>query len=116
MTTCTTRAQASAAITVIAPWPVTTLCHDTINGVRIHRPKIHESAFARIHRGQVAYGPVGILLAYDLVLRDGTIVPGPCEAETNAHGETRIVPTQTEGEPASKTCKMAIEHSCAPHE
>jgi uncharacterized protein (DUF2235 family) len=74
-----------------SPRPVTTLSHDTLNDVMIDRPKIHESAFARVHRGQVAYAPIGIPLVYDLVLRDGTIVPGPCKAEAN--GEVKIVPT-----------------------
>jgi len=85
-----------------SPRPVTTLGHDTLNGVTIDRPKVHESAFARIHRGQVAYGPIGIPLAYDLVLRDGTIVPGPCDAVADAHGEARIVATQSDGEGASR--------------
>ena len=112
-----------------SPRPVTTLCHDTINGVTIDRPKIHESAFERIRGGHVAYGPIGIPLVYDLVLRDGTIVPGPCEevtangqvnilatavtdvngevkivatAETDANGEMKIVPTTKPREPESR--------------
>ena len=52
-----------------SPRPVTTLSHDTLNDVTIDRPKVHESAFARIYRGQVAYAPIGIPLVYDLVLR-----------------------------------------------
>jgi hypothetical protein len=85
-----------------SPRPVTTLGHDTLNGVTIDRPKVHESAFARIHRGHVAYGPIGIPLVYDLVLRDGTIVPGPCEAVKDADGETKIVATKSAGERTSR--------------
>ena len=77
------------------PRPVTTLGHDTLNGVTIDPPKVHESAFARIRGGRVAYGPIGIPLVYDLVLRDGSIVPGPCEAVQDANGETKS------GEPPS---------------
>ena len=77
------------------PRPVTTLGLDTLNGVTIDRPKIHESVFARIHCGRVAYAPIGIPLVYDLVLRDGTIVPGPCEAVKNTNGQTEVVATNS---------------------
>src|SRR5262245_21763410 len=82
------------------PRPVTTLCDDKLNGVKIDRPKVHESAFARIHHGRVAYGPIGIPLVYDLVLRNGTTVPVPCEKDAN--GETRIVAAKTRGKPTSQ--------------
>jgi hypothetical protein len=85
-----------------SPRPVTTLGHDTLNGVRIDRPKVHESAFARIRHGLVAYSPIGIPLVYDLVLRDGTIIPGPCEAVNDANAETKIVSTKTHGKPKSR--------------
>jgi hypothetical protein len=85
-----------------APRPVTTLSHDTLNGVTIDRPKVHESAFARIRRGLVAYGPIGIPLVYDLVLRNGTIIPGPYEAVKDADGETKVVTTKTRGKPTSQ--------------
>jgi hypothetical protein len=85
-----------------SPRPVTTLSHDTLNDVTIERPKVHESAFARIHRGQVAYAPIGVPLVYDLVLRDGTIIPGPCDAVKDASGETRIFNTEFAGEPTSR--------------
>jgi Uncharacterized alpha/beta hydrolase domain (DUF2235) len=82
-----------------SPRPVTTLGYDTLNGVTIDRPKVHVSAFARIFRGQVAYGPIGIPLVYDLVLRDGTIVLGPCEAVKV--GRTNIVARKSDPEPTS---------------
>jgi hypothetical protein len=84
------------------PRPVTTLGHDTLTGVTIDRPKVHASTFARIRRGLVAYGPIGVPLVYDLVLRDGSIVPGPCEAVKDANGETRIVTTKSDGKPTSQ--------------
>jgi hypothetical protein len=71
-----------------SPRPVTTLGHDTFNGVTVGRPKVHESVFARIHRGQVAYAPIGVPPRYDLVLRDGTIIQGPSDAVRDASGET----------------------------
>jgi hypothetical protein len=83
-----------------APRPVTTLCDDTLNKVTIERPKVHESAFERIHHGTVAYGPIGIPLVYDLVLRNGTSISGPCEKDAN--GETRIVAAKTRGQPTSQ--------------
>ena len=67
-----------------SPRPVTTLGHDTLNGVTIDRPKVHVSAFERIYGGQVGYAPIGIPPIYDLVLRDGT---GPCAAVKDAKGE-----------------------------
>jgi len=75
-----------------SPRPVTTLGHDTLNGVTIDRPKVHESAFARIDGGQVAYAPIGIPLVYDLVLRDkdGTI------------GHTKTVARKSDQEPTSE--------------
>ena len=83
-----------------SPRPVTTLCHDKINGVTINRPKIHESAFARIQRGQVAYAPIGVPLAYDLVLRkNGAVIPGPYEADAN--GEIKIVARRSDVENTS---------------
>jgi hypothetical protein len=84
-----------------SPRPVTTLGHDTLNNVTIERPKVHVSAFARIHRGQVAYAPIGVPLVYDLVLRDGTIIPGPCDAVKDASGQTKIVTTKPAGGPTS---------------
>src|SRR5262249_36234323 len=72
-----------------SPRPVTTLCHDTINGVTIDCPKIHESVFQRIRGGHVAYGPIGIPLVYDLVLRkNGTIIHGPWHTENNGQTAT----------------------------
>jgi hypothetical protein len=90
-----------------SPRPVTTLCKDMLNGVRIDRPKMHESAFARIRGGRVAYAPIGIPLIYDLVLRDGAIVPGPFTAEQDANGNTRIVAAKTEGTPKSRYLEEA---------
>jgi Uncharacterized alpha/beta hydrolase domain (DUF2235) len=83
------------------PRPVTTLGHDTLNGVTIDRPKVHESAFARIRHGLVTYGPIGVPLVYDLVLRNGTIIPGPCEAVKDANGETKIA-TKADGQATSR--------------
>lgn len=58
-----------------APRPVTALGNDHLNGVTIRRPKVHESAFARIEGERVDYAPITIPPVYDLVMRDGTIVP-----------------------------------------
>ena len=68
-----------------SPRPVTTLGHDTLNGVTIDRPKVHKSAFERIRGEHVAYAPIGIPPEYDLVLRDGRIVPWE-KIETNPKG------------------------------
>jgi hypothetical protein len=84
-----------------SPRPVTTLGYDTINGVMIDRPKVHKSAFERIRGGHVAYGPIGIPLVYDLVLRDGTIIPGPWDAVKGVDGEIKIVGTKPDGEAKS---------------
>jgi hypothetical protein len=70
-----------------SPRPITTLCGDTLNGVKIDRPKIHESAFERIRGGRVAYAPISIPLLYDMVLRDGSIVSGPVTRVQDANGE-----------------------------
>ncbi len=72
-----------------SPRPVTTLCHDDINKVTIDCPKIHESVFQRIEGGRVEYGPIGIPLVYDVVLREnGAVIPGPRteESEPGAKG------------------------------
>jgi hypothetical protein len=86
-----------------APRPVTTLCHDTINGVAINLPKIHESVFVRIYGEHVAYAPIGVPLAYETVLRNGTIVPGPWTIEKDETGNP-IVARRTiqEAEPKSR--------------
>ena len=73
------------------PRPITTLGHDTLNGVIIDRPKVHASAFARIHGARVTYAPIGIPPVYDLVLRDGTIVPWE-QIEQPAQGQSAPVP------------------------
>jgi Uncharacterized alpha/beta hydrolase domain (DUF2235) len=70
------------------PRPVTTLCDDTLNGVKIERPKIHESAFERISGGRVAYAPIGIPCLYDMALRDGSIVRRPVTEVHDANGGT----------------------------
>jgi hypothetical protein len=84
-----------------SPRPVTTLCHDTLNDVTIDQPKIHESTFVRIAGGRVGYAPIGVPLIYDLVLRDGTIVPGPCTIKTDEKGTTKIAPTTQHSGPRS---------------
>lgn len=58
-----------------APRPLTALGHDSLNGVEIKRPKVHCSVFARITGEHVGYAPIGVPPEYDLVLRDGTVVP-----------------------------------------
>ena len=85
-----------------SPRPIATLCNDTLNGVKIDRPKVHESAFARIYGGRVAYAPIGIPLVYDLVLRDGTIVPGPTSAVHDGNVVANIIPTMTAGKRNSR--------------
>jgi Uncharacterized alpha/beta hydrolase domain (DUF2235) len=83
-----------------SPRPITTLCDDTLNGVKIDRPKIHESAFERIRGGRVAYGPIGIPFLYDVVLQDGRIVPGPVTREQDATGRT--IAAKIDGTPKSR--------------
>ena len=73
-----------------SPRPITTLGHDTLNGVTIDRPKVHASVFARIHGEHVAYAPIGLPPVYDLVLRDGTIVPWE-QIEQGAQGQSAPV-------------------------
>jgi hypothetical protein len=75
--------------------------------VRIDCPKVHESAFARIRGGRVAYAPIGIPLLYDVVLRNGAIVPGPLVAEQDANGKTQIIAAKAEGTPKSRFLEEA---------
>jgi uncharacterized protein (DUF2235 family) len=92
-----------------APRPVTTLCHDTMNGVAIDLPKVHESAFARICGERVAYAPIGVPLAYEMVLRDGTVVPGPWTIEKDEKGHAK---TDAGGDPiVVRTIQMAAAKS-----
>jgi uncharacterized protein (DUF2235 family) len=67
-----------------APRSVSGLCNDTYANVHIERPKIHESVFARIGDGRVAYAPLGIPAEYDILRADGTLVPGPRRSEPQA--------------------------------
>jgi uncharacterized protein (DUF2235 family) len=64
-----------------APRRVMTLSHDDFEKVQIARPKIHESVFARIQDGRVAYSPLGIPAEYDIVRADGTLAAGPAKAD-----------------------------------
>ena len=87
-----------------SPRPITTLGHDTLNGVQIDRHKIHRSAFARIKGEHVAYAPIGIPPVYDLVLRDGTIVPWE-QVEQDAQGQSAT------GSPFIETCDQAQQRA-----
>jgi hypothetical protein len=80
-----------------SPRPVTTLCNDPISGVRIDRPKIHQSVFERIRGGHVAYGPVGIPLVYDLVSRGGQIIPGPVATQKSEKAKITVVASNSDG-------------------
>jgi hypothetical protein len=71
-----------------APRDVATLTRDDYVGVHIARPKIHESVFARVRDGRVAYAPVGIPAEYDIVQSDGTLLPGPHETRHQTEART----------------------------
>jgi uncharacterized protein (DUF2235 family) len=57
------------------PRKVFDLCNDMRNDVKIERPKIHESVFARIDSGCNSYAPIGIPQEYVVVRDDGTVLP-----------------------------------------
>lgn len=58
------------------PRDVGKLCNDDYHGVRIERPKIHESVFRRIKDGVVPYAPTALPAVYDVRYLRGDIVPG----------------------------------------
>ena len=56
------------------PRDVGALCDDRQNGVKIERPLIHQSVFARMLPNATAYAPIGLPQIYAVIAKDGTIV------------------------------------------
>jgi hypothetical protein len=83
-----------------SPRPVSRLCDDESNDLKIDRPKVHESVFERIRGGHVAYGPVGVPLVYDLVSRDGEIIPGPVATREIENTDVKTAPDEGDCERA----------------
>lgn len=90
-----------------SPRPVTRLGNDKAHGVKIERPKVHESAFARIREGRVAYGPIGIPLVYELILTSGGHITGPCDVQEGPNGKTEIVNVEHTDGTKSKFLEVA---------
>jgi hypothetical protein len=72
------------------------LCDDARNGVKVERPKIHESVFDRIDLGCNSYAPIGLPEEYVVVQDDGTVLPmnprmpaGEPQYETRQQAEAR---------------------------
>ena len=61
------------------PRNMTRLCNNTFDGVRIPRPKIHESVFRRIAAGRDDYAPIVLPEHYVVVKEDGTLIASACE-------------------------------------
>ena len=95
-----------------SPRPITTLGHDTLNDVTIDRPKVHASVFARIHGEHVAYAPIGLPPVYDLVLRDGTMVPGDKSSRGSRaeHARLPLYRIPRESPAARHTYRGSLEH------
>jgi len=60
--------------------------------VKIDRPKIHESAFDRIHVGARHYAPIGWPAKYEIVKDDGEIIP-PYETADQARSRCEVQET-----------------------
>lgn len=74
------------------PRKVSDLCDDPTVGVRVPRPKIHESVFDRIDSGCNAYAPIGLPPDYLIVRRDGNLTPlGLTTFETPSGATARFV-------------------------
>ncbi len=83
-----------------SPRPVSRLCDDEFNDVKIDRPKVHASVFERIRGGHVPYGPVGIPPVYDLVSRGGEIIPRPAATQEIEDTNVKTAPDGGDGERA----------------
>lgn len=81
-----------------SPRPVSTLCNDTVHGVKIDRPKVHESIFRRIRGGRVAYGPIGVPLDYELVTT-------PPRELKKANEGTKTVTEKSNSDPTRQSSK-----------
>src|SRR5262249_11702573 len=72
------------------PRDVAALCDDAQNGVKIDRPLIHHSVFARINPNATAYAPIGIPRTYAIVAENGAVVPqGTAGFETEQQAGAR---------------------------
>ena len=64
--------------------------------------------FERIRGGHVAYGPVGVPLVYDLVSRDGQIIPGPVAAQEACNMNVKSDPDPDDCESADARLLLVL--------